>query len=230
MRGIVLTTLMIIGILVFAGTAIGVSYAKYDEATTTVTIEDGLKCTINGKAVSNGDVITTKLDGGYLKVCVESEFPAVIGCFGVWYTDGKTVTENKDSTDEVTCYEFKIPFNHGDYNGSLLVRNMGSDAYGCPISMVLHFDESKVRVWFSLANSYRHDGETVWVLGECEFDVLAVDGQTHTFSWDGSWGNDVGDHGVLKGTKTTSEVALRISSYQSLNAPSEGEITFTYTD
>ena len=227
MRGIILASLMVVGILVFAGTAIGVTYAKYDEATTTVTIDDSLKCTINGKDVSNGETITTKLDGGYLKVHVESETPVVIGCSGVWYSDDKTVTEFEETDKEVTSYDFKIPFNHGKFNGKLMIGNKASDGYCCPIQLVLHFDESKIMIWFSFDDDFRHDGETVTVLGYDVFGIKHVDGQSHTFSWNGSWGNDKGDYGSISGTDTSTEVAVRINNFRNMNAVSTGDVTFT---
>ena len=230
MKGIVLASLMVVGILVFAGAALGVTYVKYDEATTNIILEDGIRCTIDGKDISNGETVTSNLKGGYLNVHVESDTPIVFGYSGVWYSDDVSETKDGDSADEVTSYDFKIPFSHGKYNGTLLIKNMASEAYGCPISMVLHFDESKIMVWFSMANSYRHDGETVTALGNCVFDVKHVDGTVHTFTWDGSWGNDYGDHGVLQGTQSATEIEVYISSFQSLNAPSHGEITFTLAD
>ena len=230
MKGIVLASLMVVGILVFAGAALGVTYVKYDEATTNIILEDGIKCTIDGKDISNGETVTSNLKGGYLNVHVESDTPIVFGYSGVWYSDDVSETKDGDSAGEVTSYDFKIPFSHGKYNGTLLVRNMASDEYGCPISMVLHFDESKIMVWFSMANSYRHDGETVTALGNCVFDVKHVDGTVHTFTWDGSWGNDWGDHEVLQGTKSAGTVKIRISSIQSPSAPSSGEITFALAD
>ena len=135
---------MVVGILLFAGTAIGLSYAKYDEATTTIIVEDGLKCCVDGKEITGKSTITTNLKGGYLKVCVESEKPAVIGYYGVWYNDVDKQTREGQSSEEVTSYSIDIPFNHGKYDGSLVIRNMGSEAYGAPIHMKIHFDESKI--------------------------------------------------------------------------------------
>ena len=230
MKGIVLASLMVVGILVFAGLALGVAYAKYDEATTTIILEDGIRCNIDGKDIGNGEKITTELTGGYLNVHVEYDTPIVFGYSGAWYSDDRTETQDGDSSTEVTSYDIKISFSHGKYNGTLLVRNMASDEYGCPISMVLHFDESKIKVWFSMANSYRHDGDAITVLGDCVFDISHVDGQVHTFTWDGSWGNDWGDHEVLQGTKSAGTVKIRISSIQRPSAPSSGEIPFALAD
>lgn len=230
MRGIVLASLMIVGVLVLAGTAIGVTYAKYDEATTEIILEDGINCTIEGKQVSNGDRVTSGLKDGYLNIHAESETPMVIGYSGVWYSDDRTEIQNGDSNNEVTSYDFRIPFNHGKYNGKLLIRNMASDAYGYPITMVLHFDESKITVWYGMANSYAHDGQTVHILGDVAFDVHHVDKNNHTFSWNGYWGNDLGDHKDLQGTETTNALELIISGFQCNFGPCSGEITFTVTD
>lgn len=230
MKGIVLTTLMIAGILLFAGTALAVTYTKNDVATTEITLEAGIRCSIDGKDISSGDTITTNLKGGYLNIHVESDTPMVFGYFGEWTSDGTVEIKSGDSSAEVTSYNLQIPFGHGKYDGSLVIRNNGSDAYGYPISMVMHFDESKINVWFSMANSYRHDGEKVTALGNCVFDISHVDGTPHTFKWDGSWGNDVGDHGVLQGTENARIVEISISSFQSLNGPSSGEITFELAD
>ena len=230
MKGIAIASLMIVGILVFAGTALGVTYSKYDEATTEVILEDGIRCTIDGKDVNNGDEITSGLKGGYLNVHVESEAPIVFGYSGFWYSDDRTVIMNGDSGTEVTSYDFRIPFNHGEYNGGLTIRNTGSDAYGYPIHMVLHFDESKIKVWAGWANDYRHDGDTIGILGDVAVDLSHVDGNSHTFNWDGYWGNDLGDHKDLQGTETAKIAELIISGFQCNYGPCTGEITFTVTD
>lgn len=230
MKGIIMASLMVVGILVFAGTAIGVTYAKYDEATTQVTVGDGLRCTINGKAVSDGETVTTKLDGGYLKVHVESDTPVLIGCSGVWYSDKNTATEHEETDKEVTSHDFKIPFRHGKYNGKLMISDTASADYCCPIQLVLHFDESKIMIWFSFANDFRHDGDTVTVLGYDVFGIKHVDGQSHTFSWNGSWGNDKGDYGSISGTDTGTEVSVNINNFRNMNAVSTGDVTFTLVE
>ena len=227
MRGIVLASLMIVGILVFAGTALGVTYYKYDEATTTIILGDGLTCTIDGKEVKNGDTITSELRGGYLNAHVESNTPVVIGYVGLWASDGDTEKREGDSSVEVTSYDIKIPFNHGSYNGKLQIWDLADDASGNLITLVLHFDESKMTLWFSFYDDFRHDGDTVHILGDDVFEVRHVDKQTHDFSWDGYYRDDWGNYKALQGAETTDDVLVRIASYDNYNAPASGEITFT---
>ena len=230
MRGIVLASLMIVGILVFAGTALGVTYYKYDEATTTIILGDGLTCTIDGKEVKNGDTITSELRGGYLNAHVESNTPVVIGYVGLWASDGDTEKREGDSSVEVTSYDIKIPFNHGSYNGKLQIWDLADDASGNLITLVLHFDESKMTVWFSFANDYRHDGETIHVLGYDVFELRHVDKKSHTFSWDGTWSNDLGQSASLKGSQYADDIVLYIDSFHEPYGPSTGDITFTVED
>ena len=218
---------MVVGILFLAGTALGVTYAKYDEATTEIILEDGITCTINGKEVSNGEKVTSEMKGGYLNVHAESETPIVFGYSGVWYSDDRADVQNGKSTDEVTSYDFKIPFNHGKYNGRMVIKNDASDSYGYVITMVLHFDESKMTLWFSFYDDFRHDGDTVHILGDDVFEVRHVDKQTHDFSWDGYYRDDWGNYKALQGAETTDDVLVRIASYDNYNAPASGEITFT---
>ena len=78
MKGMVLFSLMAAGVILFAGAAIGLSYTKYDELTTTIDLDDGITCTLNGKEVSNGETVTIRQDMGTVRVHLESEYPIPI--------------------------------------------------------------------------------------------------------------------------------------------------------
>ena len=99
MKGKILFALMIVGILVFAGIAVGVAYSKYGDVTTEVVMDDGLTCTINGKEVKNGDTITVNLQSTKLNVCVNTEKATRIACTGWWQSSNDRITF-QDGTDE----------------------------------------------------------------------------------------------------------------------------------
>ena len=210
MKGITLATLMTVGILVFAATAIGLSYAKYDEATTTVVLEDGIACTINGKEVSSGETVTVRTEGGYLNVCAKSPSPAIIGYSGQWTSGDRTSTATKWTDKEVEEYDFKIALNHGSYTGRMTIKNMDGDELQ-PIDIKFTIDESKVTV--THGSTVVHDGDVVTLVGDDAFQAATVDGQKHTIRWDGHWSNPDGESSGTSGCHYTASTTITVQDF-----------------
>ena len=210
MKGIILATLMTVGILVFAGAAIGLSYAKYDEATTTVILEDGITCTINGKEVSNGDTVTVRTEGGYLNVRAESPAPAIIGYSGQWTAGDKTCKSTECTEDEVETFEFKVALSHGSFTGRMVIKDMGGDELQ-PIELKFSIDESKVTVVHG--SDVIHDGDTFTIYGDDAFTATTVDGQKHTINWDGHWSNPDGESSGASGCHYTISTTISVQDF-----------------
>ena len=210
MKGIILSALMVAGILLFAGTAIGLSYAKYDEATTTVILEDGITCTINGKEVGNGDTMNVKMEGGYLNVCARSPDAAVIGYSGQWTSGDRTCTGTDTSGDEVTDFDFKIALSHGSFTGRVVIKNMGADELQ-PIELTFTIDESKVTVVHG--GDVIKNGDVFTLIGDDSFNVTTVDGQKHTIRWDGHWSNPDGESSGASGCHYTVSTTIVVQDF-----------------
>ena len=207
MRGITLATLMVVGILAVAATAIGLSYAKYDEATTTVTIEDGIKCCINGKEVSNGDTVTVKLEAAKLKIEVCSEYEQPIGYAGKWTSNDHTVTSSKTDDSTVKSGTFTVDLNHGKYNGILRIGFMDGD--GDLANVVLKFTIGEGITVTSGSDEIK-DGDTYTFIGDSKIIVKTNDGQRHDVKYSGSWSNDCGMSGGASGQELNSSVTIDI--------------------
>ena len=201
---------MAVGILVFAVTAIGLSYAKYDEATTTVFLGDGITCTIDGKEVSNGDTVKAPVKGGYLEVHAESATPAIIGYSGMWTDGDKTCTSSGKTDSEVSESDFKIAFNHGSFSGRMSIKNMGIDELQ-PIELKFTIDESKVTV--KHGGDVIHDGDSFTIYGDDAFSVSTVDGQKHTITWDGRWSNPDGESSGASGCHYTVSTTITVQDF-----------------
>lgn len=193
MKGIALSALMIVGILLFAGIAIGVNYSKYGEVTTTVEIDDGLTCTINGKEVSNGDTVTVDLEFCKLKVCVNSDAATLIACSGDWSSDGDRVSFSDGTDSEVTCAEFTIDFGKAaSFNGIIVIDKAVDDLDHDPISLYFTYDD---KIVVRLNGNEVASGTTLWYKEDIDLEVITVDGEEYDIHWYGSYRNhyDTGD-------------------------------------
>ena len=210
MKGITLATLMVVGIFVLAAGAIGLSYAKYDEATTTVILEDGITCTINGKEVSNGETVTVKLEGGYLNVHAVAPMPMVIGYSGQWTAGDNTCKSTVWTGSEVESYDFKVAINHGKFTGRMVIKDLGGDELQ-PIELKFSIDESKVTV--KHGGDVIHDGDTFTIYGDDAFTATTVDGQKHTINWDGHWSNPDGESSGASGCHYTVTATISVQDF-----------------
>ena len=186
MKGIILFSLMAAGFILFAGIAIGVNYTKYDEVTTTVTIDDGITCTINGKEVSNGDTVTVSMDLAKMNVCVKSDYDQPIGYVGSWTSGSDTVTSSQKDSSVSHCGKFVINFNHGSYTGSMKIKFFAGDEMQT-ISMKFHISSD---VTVTIAGTQINDGDSYDFKNDIKVSVSANDGQKHNISYSYWWGKE----------------------------------------
>ena len=201
MRGIVLFSLMAVGFVLFAGAAIGLSYAKYDEVTTVVTIEDGITCTINDRAVSNGEKVTFK-NGEDLKIHIESEYALPISMAGRWTSDTKTVTDYRIDGNDMT-----VRFGHGIFDGKLKVAFTKDD--GDIAAVVLKFTIGS-GITAKCGTNEIKDGDTYTFHGDNTVTVTTNDGARHDVKYNGSWSNEYGMSGGASGQELGSSVNISI--------------------
>lgn len=220
MKGITLATLMIVGILAFAALAIGLSYAKYDEATTTVTLDDGIKCCINGKEVSDGDTVTVKLEAAKLKICVSSEYDQPIGYAGKWTCGDKTVTSSKTDDSTVKSGEFVIDLNHGSYTGAIKIKFVSADMNGQKITMKFTIaDGLNVTYGSTTVNngdSIEFTEDTIYI------SVATADGEKKNISYSYWWG-DSSESGSGSGSEYNTSIQIIIDNMAYFD-PQPGEV------
>ena len=209
MKGSILFSLIIVGILLFAGTAVGLSFTKYDEATTFVKLDNGIRCTINDVEVGDSHAVTVKTRDGYLDVHVESTDPAVIGYSGKW-TSGDRSYVSTDTTDsEVTSYDFKILLDRGKFDGNLAIRNLGAED-GKTLTLTFFIDE---HLYVQVNSQDVHDNDKITYSGsEIVVSVLTKDGETHDLFLEGRWGNQSGEDYEVGDEIIGSGTSLKISN------------------
>ena len=202
MKGTTLAVLMVVGILAFAALAIGVSYAKYDEATTVVSIENGITCTINDKEVHNGDTITVRTGEYNMKIRVESEYDLPIGIAGKWTSDTRTVT-----CCDLDTKELVVAFGHGVFDGKLAIGYTADD--GDIAAVVLKFTIGD-GITVTHGSDEIKDGDTYSFPNDSTIVVKTNDGQRHNVKYNGSWSNDYGMSGGANGEELGSSVNISI--------------------
>ena len=219
MKGITLATLMVVGILAFAALAIGLSYAKYDEATTTVTLDDGIKCCINGKEVNDGDTVTVKLEAAKLKICVSSEYEQAIGYAGKWTCGDKTVTSSKTDDSVSKSGEFIIDLNHGSYTGAVKIKFIPVDMDGQKITMKFTIAEG---LKVTSGNAIITDGQSVEYTTDIYIQVATADGERKNISYSYWWG-DSSEGGSGTGSELNSSIQIVIDNMAFFD-PQPGEV------
>ena len=182
----VITAVAVIG----AGCAIFFLGGMNDEITTVVAIEDGMTCTIDGKAVSNGEQIVIK-EKSKLDVHVESADAVRIGAAGNWASEkneyGKVFTT--DSAAKKADFTFEL--NHGKFTGGLLVYNaIQTDDESCTLYLQFNFDESAATV--SCGGTEIKNGEVFALNEQGTIDVDSKIGETiidvdAMWSYSGGW-------------------------------------------
>ena len=193
---------MAAGIVLFAATAIGLSYAKYDETTTEVFIEDGITCTINGKEVSNGETVTVKTGEYDLKIKVDSEYDLKIGIAGEWSSDQRTV-----SGHDFDSKELRVAMGHGTFSGKLRIGFIDGD--GDLGNIILRFTIGE-GITVTHGSDEIKDGDTYTFTGDSVIAVKTNDGQRHDVRYNGSWSNDCGMSGGASGVELGSSVTISI--------------------
>lgn len=202
MKGIVLTALMIVGILLFAGTAIGLSYTKYDEVTTTVYIEDGITCTINDKEVRNGDRITIPTGNDSLRIHAVSNYVLPIGIAGKWCSETRTITEYL-----IDANDMEVSFGHGTFEGKLMIGFTAEDSDIAGIVLKFTIGEG---ITVKCGSDEIKDGDEYRFPNDSKIDVTTNDGQRHDVKYKGSWSNEYGMSGGASGEELGSSITIDI--------------------
>lgn len=187
MKGKILFALMIVGILLFAGIAIGVNFSKYGDVTTEVALDDGLTCTINGKEVNNGDTITVDMQFAKLNVCVTSDAAAKLACTGSWASGSDRVTFSDGTSEDATYAEFTIDFHKAvHFDGMIFIDKGVDDLDHDPIILYFEYDDSiTVKLWGKVVPS----GSDLCYKQDIDLEVTTNDGQEHDLHWYGSYKN-----------------------------------------
>ena len=196
MKGKILFALMIVGILVFAGIAVGVAYSKYGDVTTKVVMDDGLTCTINGKEVKDGDTITVNLQSTKLKVCVDTEKATRIACTGWWQSSNDRITFQDGTDEEQTCAEFTIKFSMAThFDGSIYIDRCDKEMDHDAIDLYLECDYDLITVKIGDKELSEKDSN-IYYRDDIDITVTFKDGKVHDLHWYGSYKNylDVVEH------------------------------------
>ena len=207
MKGTTLFALMIVGILALAGLCIGVSYAKYDNVTTTVHIDDGIVVTIDDIEVTNGQTITIDKDLGHFRVAVRSDSEQFIGYAGQWSSGPDHVSVNM--RDETIKYygEFTIHFGHGNFSGGLRISYLAPDMLQ-PITMKFNIGQG---VKVTSGNMEIIDGAEVDFTDDATIIVTALDGQKHNINWRYSWSSSC-ESGSGEGSEYNTSMTFTIEN------------------
>ena len=207
MKGKYLLAFMVVGILLLTVMCLGVTYNKYDEVTSQVIMDEGITCTINGKAVADGDVVTVNPNFGKLKICVDSQYELPIGVAGIWKSDKETITASSTDSSIVKSGEIKAMFGHGSYDGTL--RVFFTDDDGCLADIVLTFKISDGLMVRSQGISIT-DGAQFTFSGDSTINVTTADGQKHNIKYSGSWSNDCGMSSGASGNEYGESATINI--------------------
>ena len=207
MKGKTLFALMIVGILVFAGLCIGVSYAKYDKVTTTVHFDDGIYVTIDDIEVTNGQTITIDKDLGHFHVAVRSDSDQYIGYAGQW-TSGPDHVSVKMRDETIQYYgEFTVHFGHGNFDGGLRISYLGGDTME-PITMKFSIGQG-VKVTSNGAEIV--NGAEITYTDDATIVVTALDGQKHNINWRYSWSSSC-ESGSGEGSEYNTSMTFTIEN------------------
>ena len=212
MKGRTVFALFIFGLLVLTGICIGMSFTKYDKATTTIVLGEGMTCTVNGIEVNDGDEIEVDLDMHKMKVHIETDTPMVIECVGQWANDNNSVT-CRDKTDrEVTSADFTLDLGkQGLYQGCLILNEIDTDDLDHdPIVLTFYFDESLFDV--SFYSTVMHNNGVIVVGDVGVVNITIKDGLPHDFSYDANWVNSYGTKDKVTGEVHGNSISVTINN------------------
>ncbi len=187
-----LLTIAAVALVAAAGVYAAVTAVNDDSVTTTVTVNDGIRCTINGKAVSDGDEIKINPMDGKMDIHLESDTPGLLSYVGYWEDGDRSV--DKADTVKVPLREadFTVAFDHGKFCGGLTV---GMNAYGPSdnaLTLRIFHDEYVRGVYWG--DTRVMDGQTMTFLyGEAVLTVRTADNSTKMMyhaDWSSSSGTD----------------------------------------
>ena len=176
-----------------------------DGVETTLQIDNGLTCTLNGKAVKDGQTITVPLDNGKITLHVESVVAEKIGYSGKWVSGLITERSMLIIDEMVTKYDFVIEFSHPGFVGNLAVGYADAD------------DTRPVTVDFTIGDNLTvmygtheiKNGDSYTFYKDAELTVTTNDGKRHYISHQGEWGNDC-EYASDGGTELTENLIVYI--------------------
>ncbi len=202
MKAGIYSALIVVAIVVVAGLAVFLTYEKNNEIETTVHIEDGLECTVNGKSVSDGGTVTV-LNSGKIEIHVESDSAVRVLFEGRWVHEDHVVEDSRDSETAVESYDIEIEVDKGDYKGTMRIKAGNADDL-CPVTLTFDYDSSKLSA--SVGGSEVASGSTYSFTSDGEITVTSKTGAAD-IHYDGSWsdgqGSTGGATGYEYGTQTT---------------------------
>ena len=110
MRFVSIVALVVAAMVLTVGGIELLDYVDGGETTTQVTVQDGLRCTINGTSVQNGGTIVTKSEE-CMSIHIESSSPANLAFSATWSSDKKDVHKEDSLSDPAKSADFcvKLP-------------------------------------------------------------------------------------------------------------------------
>ena len=191
MRFISIIALVVGAMVITTGGIMLFDFVKDKEVTTTVIVQDGLTCTINGEPVTNGQVITTNADNK-IRIHIESEGNAFLAFSGSWHSDKKDICKSDKLETAATSADFCFKLKRQNFTGNLAIYIDGSDGDLAPINLTFSFDESQVKV--TAFGSEVKNGDVVSFPGDGSFTIESKIGKAN-IHYDYSWSNDYGMSG-----------------------------------
>ena len=191
MRFISIIALVVGAMVITTGGIMLFDFVKEKDVTTTVTVQDGLKCTINGDPVIDGSVVITNADNK-IRIHVESTGNAFLAFSGSWHSDSKDVCKSDKLETAATSADFCFKLDRKDFTGKLAIYIDGSDGDLAPINLTFSFDESQVKV--TAFGSEVKNGQVVSFPGDGTFTIESKIGKAN-IHYDYSWSNEYGMSG-----------------------------------
>ena len=209
MRFVSIVALVVAAMVLTVGGIELLDYVDGGETTTQVTVQDGLRCTINGTSVQNGGTIVTKSEE-CMSIHIESSSPANLAFSATWSSDKKDVHKEDSLSDPAKSADFCVKLDRKDYTGHLSVYIAGSDGDLGPINLTFHFDESQVKV--THAGTEVKNGDVVSFPNDGHFTIESKIGRCN-LKYSYSWSNPDGFQGS--------------GSYSELNTSIQGSVVNT---
>ena len=191
MRFISIIALVVGAMVITTGGIMFFDFVKDKEVTTTVIVQDGLTCTINGEPVTDGQTITTNADNK-IRIHIESEGNAFLAISGSWHADKKDICKSDKLETAATSADFCFKLKRQNFTGNLAIYIDGSDGDLAPINLTFSFDESQVKV--TAFGSEVKNGDVVSFPGDGSFTIESKIGKAN-IHYDYSWSNDYGMSG-----------------------------------
>ena len=188
----------------------GAAYAYItdeDEVAMTITLEDDITCTINGETYSGGTDIHVTTDHRELCFRIDAPVAAPFAYAGKW-TSGDSVVTASGTVEGSLYTEFKVSFDHGDYEGKFNAKMLDTDDL-YPIDLTFSFDESKFKV--TSGGSTISNGQVFSFTGDSEVLVESLIG-TVDITYNGSWSDDYGGSGSASGDELGTQTIIYITN------------------